>query len=86
MISWGILGTGRIAHTFARAVVESSCGELVAVASRARKSADRFGGEFDVARFNEGYGGLLDDPKATPFTSPCPTTFTPDGLCIVPKP
>lgn len=63
MISWGILGSGRIAHTFARAVWESSSGELVAVASRTRKSADRFGGEFDVAGLYEGYGGLLDDPK-----------------------
>ncbi len=63
MIRWGILGSGRIAHTFARAIGESMSGKLVAVASRAGKSADRFGREFDVARFYEGYGGLLDDPK-----------------------
>jgi predicted dehydrogenase/aryl-alcohol dehydrogenase-like predicted oxidoreductase len=62
-VRWGILGTGRIAHTFAKAVEESESGKLVAVASRTRESADLFGREFGLIRLYEGYDGLLDDPE-----------------------
>jgi predicted dehydrogenase/aryl-alcohol dehydrogenase-like predicted oxidoreductase len=41
-LSWGILGTGAIAHAFARAVARSQSGALARVGSRAPASAEAF--------------------------------------------
>ncbi|MDR1464771.1 MAG: Gfo/Idh/MocA family oxidoreductase [Oscillospiraceae bacterium] len=49
-IKWGIVGTGDIAHRFAQAVKTVPDAALVAVASRSREGAERFGGEFDIPR------------------------------------
>jgi len=61
-LRWGILGAGRIAGVFARALAASATGELVAVGSRTQASADRFGDEFGVATRYGKYEALLADP------------------------
>ncbi len=58
---WGIIGTGSIAHQFARGLADSQTGRLVAVGSRSQETADAFGEEFDVARRHAGYDALLQD-------------------------
>ena len=57
-IKWGILGTGTIARTYARALQLSANNELVAVGSRSAESANTFAGEFvgDI----ESYGSYLE--------------------------
>lgn len=60
-LSWGIIGAGRIAGTFATALAESTTGRLVAVGSRTQASADRFGDEFGVPRRHPSYEALLAD-------------------------
>ena len=62
-LNWGILGTGSIAHTFAGQLPRSRTGKLVAVGSRTRGSADRFGDEFKVPRRHGSYDALLNDPE-----------------------
>jgi predicted dehydrogenase len=62
-LRWGILGTGIIARTFARALTNSSSAELLAVASRTTESAAQFAHEFSVPRGYGGYQTLLDDPE-----------------------
>ena len=62
-IGWGILGTGTIARTFAKAVIESRTGQLVGVGSRAQETADRFDEEFDVPHRYDSYAGLLKDEE-----------------------
>jgi len=47
-IRWGIIGTGFIAHQFARDLAGLDDARLVAVASRTKESADKFGEEFGV--------------------------------------
>lgn len=47
-IRFGIVGTGNIAHRFAEAIKNVSEAELVAVASRAKVTAEKFGDEFDI--------------------------------------
>ena len=42
-LAWGILGTGEIARTFAKGLAGSRTGRLVAVGSRSRESAEKFG-------------------------------------------
>jgi predicted dehydrogenase/aryl-alcohol dehydrogenase-like predicted oxidoreductase len=61
-IRWGILSTGRIAHTFAKALATSSTGTLVAVGSRSLEPAEAFAKEFGVAAAYGSYEALLADP------------------------
>ena len=61
-LRWGILSTGSIAHTFARGLRDAKRGHLVAVASRAQESADKFGDEFELEHRHADYQALLDNP------------------------
>lgn len=61
-LAWGIMGTGNIARQFARGVLGSLTGKLVAVGSRSQESADRFGDAFDVPHRHASYEALLADP------------------------
>jgi len=60
-IGWGILGTGTIAHTFAKAIHASSTGRLVAVGSRALASAQAFARDIEVPAAYGSYDELLAD-------------------------
>src|SRR5450432_2682974 len=60
-VNWGIIGTGGIAKTFARAVLASKTGWLVAVASRAQQTADAFVGNYNIGRSYGSYEALLED-------------------------
>jgi len=62
MIRWGILGTGRIAKTFAQGLAVLPDAELVAVGSRSQSAADAFGDEFRVPHRHASYVALADDP------------------------
>ncbi len=62
-LRWGILGTGNIAHTFAKAVVASASGELAAVGSRTAEAANAFGAEYGVTRNHDSYRSLVEDPE-----------------------
>ena len=64
-LRWGILATGGIAHKFARGLQHSATGCLVAVGSRQRETAERFGNEFGVAdgRCHGSYEALLADEQ-----------------------
>ena len=73
-LSWGILGTGRIAGVFAQQLSQSKTGKLIAVGSRTQASADKFVAEYHVPRGHDTYGALLADSQvqavyiATPHT------------------
>lgn len=62
-LRWGILSTGKIAHTFARALAKSQTGTLTAVASRTLPAAAQFAVEYGVQRAHGSYEALLDDPE-----------------------
>ncbi len=47
-LRFGIVGTGTIAHRFAEAIKNVEEAELVAVASRTKENAEKFGDEFDI--------------------------------------
>ncbi|MGH8033724.1 MAG: Gfo/Idh/MocA family protein [Lysobacterales bacterium] len=61
-IRLGILGTGNMAHQFARACQYAENIELVAVASRSRGSAGQFALEFDLPKHYSAYQTLAADP------------------------
>lgn len=63
-IKWAIIGTGKIAHTFAAAL--KGCGDAVleAVASRKEEKARRFAEEFGFAESYGSYGELAQKSSA----------------------
>ena len=62
LISWGVLGTGAIAHKFARALTGCTTGRLVGVGSRTMESAARFADEFGAPHRYNSYDALLAAP------------------------
>jgi predicted dehydrogenase len=73
-IRWGILSTGHIAQKFARGLAALPHADLIAVGSRAQKTADVFGSAFDIPHRHPSYEALAEDPDvdviyvATPHT------------------
>jgi predicted dehydrogenase len=61
-IRLGILGTGNMAHEFAKGLQHAVNVELIAVASRRQDSADRFAGEFELTKSFAHYEALAADP------------------------
>ena len=74
-ITWGIIGTGAIAHTFAKGLAKSRTGTLVAVGSRTQASADGFAREFSLTHGHGSYEALLADPavQAVYISTPHPS-------------
>lgn len=60
-VRWGILGTGRIAHSFAEGLASAPDAELLAVGSRVRQNAEAFAREFSVPRAYPAYEALARD-------------------------
>ena len=61
-IRWGIVGAGRIAHTFAQDMPSTRSGVLRAVAARSGDSAREFAARYKVPKAYEGYDALYADP------------------------
>jgi predicted dehydrogenase len=60
-LKWGIISTGRIAQTFANGLQHTDTGELVAVGSRTKEAAEKFGKEFGIEKCCGSYEELLAD-------------------------
>lgn len=60
-LSWGIIGTGNIAKTFANGVIRSKTGKLVAIASRDKTKAEKFAEDFNIPQAYGKYEDLLAD-------------------------
>jgi predicted dehydrogenase len=61
-VRWGILGAGRIAHSFAEGLRSVHDAELVAIGSRAQDTADSFGDKHNVPHRHASYEALVRDP------------------------
>jgi predicted dehydrogenase len=62
-IKWGILGTGRIAHTFATALEVVTNSKLTAIGSREMEKAIQFASEFQIPKAYGSYEELVSDPE-----------------------
>lgn len=62
-LNWGILATGRIAHTLATAIRETPGQNLVAVGSRSISAAEVFALQYDGIRAHGSYQSLLADEE-----------------------
>ena len=61
-LTWGLIGTGRIAETFAADLRLTDSGRVAAVGSRQMDSANRFADRFDIPNRHAGYEALVADP------------------------
>ena len=61
-IKWGIMGTGRIAGSFAIALKNLDDSELYGIGSRSEKNADAFSDEYSVPKRFHDYESLAADP------------------------
>jgi predicted dehydrogenase len=74
ILRWGILGTGRIANTFASDIKHVNNAKLYAVGSRQHPSAKNFAAKYSIDTAYGSYASLLADPNvdaiyiATPHT------------------
>ena len=74
-MNWGMIGTGRIANTFAQALVKCTGSKAYAVASRTAEKAAAFASEYGFERSYGSYRELAEDEKvdivyiATPMSS-----------------
>lgn len=64
-VNWGIIGTGNIANAFATALKEAKKAKLVAVGSRSKESAVKFGSTYELSqdRCYPSYEELFQDPE-----------------------
>jgi predicted dehydrogenase/aryl-alcohol dehydrogenase-like predicted oxidoreductase len=62
-LKWGILGTGGICKTFAEGINHSENGEVIAVASREKEKAEKFGDEFNIPLRFADYEKLINNNK-----------------------
>jgi len=62
-INWGVLGTGNIAHVFAKALANSKTSQLYAVGSRNDLTANAFGSLYAAPKLYSSYESLLSDPE-----------------------
>ena len=60
---WGIVGTGRMAHTFARALAMTENAEITAVCSRTLKKAQKFAKEVKAAAAYDSVMELASDER-----------------------
>ena len=63
IFNWGIMATGKIAHTFAKAVNSVPNAKLYACASRNSQKAKQFAEEFGAEKFYGSYEELAADPE-----------------------
>tara|TARA_R110000744_G_scaffold13499_14_gene39201 strand:- start:8254 stop:9228 length:975 start_codon:yes stop_codon:yes gene_type:complete len=73
-VRWGVLGAGRIAHTFCQDISHAKYAELIAVAARKIDSATSFANAYQIPIALEGYQALYTHAEvdavyiATPHT------------------
>lgn len=61
-IRWGVIGTGNIAHVFAKAMITFQSGKLYAVASREKIKSELFCKQYKMQKNYSDYIQLLSDP------------------------
>ena len=74
-IRWGIVGAGRIAHTFAQDMSATSNGMLQSVAARNAEAARDFGDQYGIPNSYGGYAALYADPEVDAVYVATPHTF-----------
>ncbi|MHB8826295.1 MAG: Gfo/Idh/MocA family protein [Acidimicrobiales bacterium] len=83
-LRWGVIGTGRIARTFASDLSFIDDGTIAAVGSRTLSVAQRFAAEFGVDAAHGSYEELVEDPgvEAVYVATPHPMHYANARLAL----
>ena len=81
---WGVIGTGKIAHTFATALMNCENAELCASASRTEEKAKRFAEEFGFLKYYGSYREFAEksDAEIVYIATPMTSHFDDAWLCL----
>ena len=81
---WGVIGTGKIAHTFATALMNCKNAELCASASRTEEKAKRFAEEFGFLKYYGSYREFAEksDAEIVYIATPTASHFDDAWLCL----
>ena len=81
---WGVIGTGKIAHTFATALKHCEKAELCGVASRTSEKAKAFADEFGFENYYGSYADFAENCNAeiVYIATPMASHFADAKLCI----
>jgi len=74
-ITWGIIGAGNIARTFAKDIAYTSNAKLGAVASRSLESANAFAQQYSIPKAYGSYAELYADPEIDAIYIATPHNF-----------
>ncbi|QHJ13026.1 scyllo-inositol 2-dehydrogenase (NADP(+)) IolU [Paraglaciecola mesophila] len=74
-VRWGVLGAGRIAHTFCKDIQHTQFAELRAVASRTLEDAQNFAKTYNIPDALEGYHALYQHPHVDAIYIATPHNF-----------
>lgn len=74
-VRWGIIGAGRISHTFANDIQYAESASLVAVAARNKESAQTFADQYGIESVYQGYDLLCADEQVDAVYIATPHSF-----------
>src|SRR5712671_2476040 len=74
-VKWGIMSTAKISGLLLAGAREADGVEVVAVASRDTRRAERFAREHGIERAHTGYEALLADPEVEAVYNPLPNSL-----------
>lgn len=75
LFNWGIIGPGRIAHTFAKAVEVIDSARIYAIASRSKERADNFAQQYHAYVTYSDYKEVVNDPQVDAIYIATPHRF-----------
>ena len=81
-VTWGIIGTGYIAHLFAADLAHVPDARLVAIGSRSEEKARAFANQFAIPRHYGSYAELADDPSVQAVYIATPASVHKDNMLL----
>ncbi|MEH6580789.1 MAG: Gfo/Idh/MocA family oxidoreductase [Halioglobus sp.] len=75
LIRWGIIGPGRIAEEFVRALDAVGSASLYGVASRDKARAEKFASDYGASVYYDSYQALIEDPRVDAIYIATPHRF-----------
>jgi dihydrodiol dehydrogenase / D-xylose 1-dehydrogenase (NADP) len=81
-VTWGIIGTGYIAHLFAADLAHVPDARLVAIGSRSEEKARAFANQFAIPRHYGSYAELADDPSVQAIYIATPASVHKDNMLL----
>ena len=80
MIRWGIIGAGRIAHRFVKALMNETDSRLYAISCRTQQKADAFAQQYGNVKAYAGFDCIVNDPDVDAVYVSVPHAYHKDWI------